>query len=269
MDPTDDTFTRRRVLTGIGSFGALGFVGAAARPALGFDPVDMNRTTRVSEAEVNLVVDWRATHNGDVVSSTGFETTEDRPDAPAIDISSVLPGDEGSLTIRVSVPSADEVEEPRPLDVGFRIDSFEAAENGLNEPEADSGDDSPSRGELQDAIDATVWYDVGSAGVDYVGACNGTREPGEPVVADGSLADVARSLSEPRRLDPHDGTGRECLTPGSSVCLSLSWRLDETVTNVVQSDSVSFAVDFRATPCDGDGTESATTDDSKGPNDDT
>lgn len=236
---------RRRVLTGVGSLGFLVLGGAAARPALGLDPVELNRNASVDGTD--LVLDWRVTYNGAVLSETDFADVGGEQPGPVVQLGDLSPGDEGSLTVRASVTGPEDGQSNAPVAVSVRLALTETAENGVNEPEAQAGDTTDEVGELQEAIEATAWYDVGAAEVAAAGACNGRREPGEPVLAEGTLAAVADELATPVDLDP--GPSRSCFAPGDSVCLTLSWTLPPSTSNVVQTDSLAFDFAFDAEPC--------------------
>lgn len=205
---------------------------------------------RLSDTNADLVLDWRATYNGDVLEDTDFETPGGTAPGPVFRLSNLLPGDEGSLTVRLTVAPRNDDGSASPVEVYAWLDLFETAENGRNEPERKSGDATETVGELQDALDVSAWYDTGVGDVDLVGACNGRREPGEEVIVDGTLASAAAALDEPVRLDPHDGSSDGCFEPTTSVCVSYSWSLDSDVGNRIQSDSVGFAVGFEARSCD-------------------
>jgi hypothetical protein len=241
--PTE--FPRRRIVTGVGSLAFLVLGGAAARPALGLDPVELNQHTSVPGTD--LVLDWRVTYNGAVLSETGFADVGGERPAPVVQLAGLKPGDEGSLTVRASVTAPEDGQSREPVAVSVRLALTETAENGVNEPEAEAGDTTDTVGELQDAIEARVWHDVGAADVAAAGACNGRREPDEPVLAEGTLAAVADELATPVDLDPDPA--RSCFAPGDSVCLSLSWSLPPSTSNVVQTDSLAFDLAFDAEPC--------------------
>ena len=239
--------SRRHVLAGVGSLGFLALGGAAVRPALGLDPVELNQSTSVDGTD--LALDWRATYNGAVLSETDFADVGGEQPGPVVQLGDLTPGDEGTLTVRVSVTGPEDEQPKEPVAASVRLGLTETAENGVNEPEAAAGDTTDAVGELQDVIEATAWYDVGPANVGTAGACNGRREPGEPILAEGTLAAVADELATPVDLDPASDAARPCLAPGDSVCLSLSWSLPPSSSNVVQTDSLSFVLEFGTEPC--------------------
>lgn len=229
----------------MGGVSVLALGGVFARPVLGLEPVELNQ--QATAANGDIVLDWRVTYNGDVLSDTDFETVGGTTPGPVIQLGNVTPGDDGALTVRISVPEGEESDTPLELFVGSEI--LETAENNVTEPEEAAGDTTHATGELQDAVEAVAWYDVGAGGVDAVGACNGGREPGEPLLAEGSLAEVLTELAGPTPINPDSDPEPPCFDPGDSICLSIAWWLPDDVGNVVQTDSVVFDLRFLAEQC--------------------
>jgi hypothetical protein len=244
----DDLISRRTLLAA--ASGVLGFAGAgtlAAARTVTFTQsrqIQLQQTT--SETDARLEVDWKEWYNGDVV---GERTTPD--DAPGqVQIPDVKPGDSGTLTLGLST-AADEGAPP-PAEIRMRVLATERRENGRNDPERKAGDDTPNVGELQEFIDVDLWYDTGVrvAGVPLYGTCDAADNTGDTTLATGSLDEVAgeytldANASDPTGTDP-------CLGPGESICVTLDWQVDtdESNINVVQSDSVEFAVAFEPREC--------------------
>jgi hypothetical protein len=137
-----------------------------------------------------------------------------------------------------------------PVDPRLSITLTETAENGYTEPEQVVGDSSPNRGELQDFLDAALWYDTGLANIDAFGADNGVRDIGEALVhedADGTLATVAGAVDDVS-LVPGG-----CLGADETVTVSFGWAFDADAAgiNAAQGDSVTLDFVFDGHPCGG------------------
>jgi len=220
-------FSRRRLL-GVAAASAASVAGVAAASS---DAIaHQSATTLGSEPAVR--VEWTETHNGTVVESGSEE------DGPVLGVGNAQPGDSGSLAFRVTPESGEAGARVR-----FSLAVTENAENGRNEPERTAGDDTPSRGELADAVETAVWYDTGSLGIGGLGGCDGDRDAAETVLVDGSLAAVDDALADGVRL------GGECIPPDGGVCVGLSWALPASTGNRVQGDSVDTTLAFTAEPC--------------------
>jgi len=231
---TRPRYTRRRLLAGVGAAGAVSVAGLSVLTddALGYT----HSATITGASEVSLQSDWRATHNGSVVSESG-EGVETIDDGATATVSNVLPGDTGTLSFQVAPESEDgEMPDIQPY---LTLELTETAENGRNEPERKAGDDTPDVGELQDYLQVAVWYDTGIMGVDAFGGDNGTQDLGEGLVdpdAKGSLAAVADAL------DQVEIGG--CLDGDDSLAVTMGWEFPEQQEdqNVTQGDSVEFDV---------------------------
>ncbi|MFC5366399.1 hypothetical protein [Salinirubrum litoreum] len=252
---TPDPPSRRAVLAAVAGVGGLYGGASVARGALGLDAVSFTDQREITQQNgPTLRVEWVALYNGERIAGTGFEDGGgDAPAGPAVALSNLLPGDTGALVIRLTVPTG----EPGPAEVTASLALTGNAENGINEPESTAGDTTTGEdgGELADALAVEVWYDRGAAGVDGLGTRNGTREPGEPLVApdaEGSLREVASALSGGVVLDPAS-SGPACLRPGESVSVAVGWSLAPETANAVQTDSVDFGVGFTAERCAGGG----------------
>lgn len=223
------TLTRRRVLAALGSVGFVA-LGTGAATAIASPPLTRHERVQISE-ETPVDVDWRQTYNGEVIDDLDTVVGDD-----AVRLENVLPGDRGSLSVRVSLPESAE----RSVAVDLAFDLAASPENGVNEPEATAGDRGPP-GELPDYLDVSVWYDA-------VLACNGTREPAEPLVApeaSGTLAEVDTALDGPVPVGPNPFNSQtNCFGAGDAVCLSFAWSFDADAGNVSQGDAavVTFGV---------------------------
>jgi len=239
--------TSRRMLLrnlGIAGVSTAGLVLASSSPSRGY----------VSEMQVEnpegIRVAWTEQYNGAVLEQ---DETDDRSTfGPAIDLSNVLPGDTGSLSIRVEPVAEEGSEASYQLEV--MIDSLVQSEGGLLEPEQKGGvgsivDTSPDQGELADAIQATVAYDSGVLGSGLL-ACDGTISIGEfGTIASGSLAEVVAALEGGVLIEPPGEDA--CFAADEGACLVFEWFLPESVGNRVQSDSASFDLSFVCEQCDG------------------
>lgn len=261
--------TRRKLLAAIGGVGLLA-VGPRVVGALGHDPA-FTQYTYAQSTGPNLRVAWYERYNGTLAEESnrftdGAPLTNDSdsfnasgddgrfvdvtgPDAvaagPVLSIPNAQPGDGGLLLIGLRADGAD-------ARAWLSIEAYEFAENSLTEPERTGGDGTTDgtatdAGELQDYVDVECWYDTGRLGV---GSCNGRRDFSEEAfVASGTLAEVSDALSGGVPLT-FGLVGDPCIDAGTQRCLALRWRIDPSVTNVIQSDSARLDIAFAATACD-------------------
>lgn len=235
---TIDRLTRRKLLTVVAGGGVASVSGLALR-------TDRSRaftqTTEIQTGSVDgLLVDWRETYNGATLADTTEGTTTVSSSGPAITLGNVLPGDSGTLSVRLRVDG----------DAGL-------GEGGAAvEPEltvTPSGDlETPG---LHEFLDAAVWYDTGLFGIDAFGARNGVRDFGERLVhpdARGTLEDVILALENGIVLDASPYTpGTSCLGMDDAVTVTVGWSFPTGQPNVnaVQGKSVEFDVEFDARQC--------------------
>lgn len=250
-------FTRRQLLAGIGG-GTLAAGGiAAARPA---DPTFTRYTYAAPDTDDRrLRVAWYERYNGAFLehqNGTEAVTLTDALDpamdpeyvveanGPVVSLSNVVPGDSGTLVVGLEVVDEAGAEA---LDVYVRAALTENAENRVNGPELAAGDDPDSgEGELGATTEVVLWRDDVPGG-----SCDGQFQPmagfGETAIAEGSMkAAFAGELANDGEL------AIDCLSVGSTRCLSLSWQVPLEVGNVVQTDSIGFDVAFAGVACGGE-----------------
>jgi hypothetical protein len=244
---TRDDLISRRTLLAAGS-GVLGFAGvgtlAQARTVAFTQSRQIQMQTAGSGAR--LEVDWKEWYNGDVV---GERTTPEN--APGqVQIPDIKPGDSGTLALGLST-AADEGEPP-PAEIRMRVRAANPRENGRTEPERKAGDTTPNVGELQEFIDVDLWYDTGVrvGSVPLYGTCDAADNTGDTPLAAGSLGEVAGEYTLDAGASNPAETG-PCLGPDESICVTLDWRMDtdEGNINVIQGDSVEFAIEFAPQEC--------------------
>jgi len=256
-----DSLTRRRILAAVGSAGALYLGVDRAGAALGYETVDMNQrtvngtyaqTNEFTQAPPRIALTWREIVNGTVQEDTGLTTdTEGETGGVGLIVDeAVMPGDSGSVTMRAELLERDTPTEDAQLYLLLRLS--DTAENGVNEPELDAGDDpGTDGGELHEHTEVSVWIDEG------IFSGNGELEDlpviGDETVAEGTLAEVA----DPDPKSTGDGEyqisidGETCLSPGDEVYVSFRWQIPESVGNIIQGDSATFQVAFDPRPCPG------------------
>lgn len=221
-------FTRRRLLTSLGTVGVAGALGGTGTLALLNDDESM-RGNAITAGELDLDVGWFEWYNGE---QQDCDFVGDNP-GPIFDLDDVKPGDRGEASVMVHV-----AENPAYLWLGGGLRSD--ADNGLVEPER-AVDDTASEGELADAIEATVWYDDDA---------NRTLDADEREITSGTLADVLDALDAGIALDGDRSTsGRDCYEPSRTQYVGVEWELPRTVDNRVQSDSVTFDLKVYARQC--------------------
>jgi len=258
---TDGRLSRRALLAaGAGSLGVLGFGGTAWAQSqqVSFDQTrQIDAQTGPEQPDVDLLVDWKEWYNGETRETQETPTSRSDTSNALITLPDVKPGDSGKAAIGLSVAAAQGNPPPMELEMRIRELPTSRQENGRNEPERKAGDTTDDVGELQEYLDVFVWYDTGIQIEDapIYGACDAAFNSGDTELADGSLADVSVTSADGpwRTLDANPSNPADpsrCLRPNEALCLSFEWAVsgDENV-NVVQSDSVSFNIEFRARQC--------------------
>lgn len=240
------TITRRRILAAVGSLGFLGATARVGRAAF-FGPVEFDHRMQITQSESmpDVLLNWRETYNGTVLEESGFTTVPTAgPEAPIVDVSDALPGDEGSLTLQVTLGEGETEDAPTAALIRLTVDLYENSDEGINEPEREAGDVPGSAGDLGEAVELEIRRDDG---------CNATDWPvlpDDPVLASGSVVDVAEASPLADGVTLRSGT---CFEVGESTCLTMTWTLPEEVGNLVQGDSLGFRLRFTPLPCSGGG----------------
>jgi hypothetical protein len=239
---TDFDINRRRLLGTIAGSGIAAFAGLGYATG---DSVQYTMASSHSCQDYTLNAEWRETYTRDgqttllenTTASTEENTgTEDTVgSAPQnINLQNVLPGDRGAIGFRLTgekeTDSADDTVTPT-----LSLNLTGTAENGVTDPEREAGDEG-SPGELQEHINVKVWKDTGLLGLNQIGNNNMSLDPGEDVLAEGTLEEVDNTLNG-ERLGGIDVTNDE------SVSVTLRWEFaDDRNVNVTQTDSVTFTL---------------------------
>lgn len=230
--------TRRQLLAGTASAGVASIAGLTLFTS---SSRAFTQTTQLQTDSIDgLHLDWRETYNGSILQNTTDGTASPSPTGPAISLGNVLPGDSGSLSVRLRLDSEDE--EAEDLSASIEL-AFEL-----------TGDlQSPG---IQEFVEAAVWYDTGLLEVDSFGARNAERDPGENLVhpdAEGTLEEVAGALADGVVLDsaPNSPGESPCLAVGDAVTVTFGWWFptDAENVNAVQGDTAEFDIRFHAEQC--------------------
>ncbi|WP_281193559.1 hypothetical protein [Halorubrum sp. F4] len=238
---THTPISRRRLLAGVGG----GVTAAVAGLALstGGSRAYTDTIQLQTETIEGLVVDWRETYNGTVLTDT---TATPEPSGPAIALGNVLPGDAGSLSIRLRIET-----DGSDGDGSDGSGAIPAIEPTLSFSLGDDVEPSP----LREFIDAAVWYDTGLFDVDALGSDNAERDPGEGLVhpdASGTLGDVEDALAGGVALDASPNTpGASCLDADGAVTVTFGWSFppNREGINAVQGETIEFDLTFDAAQC--------------------
>jgi hypothetical protein len=228
VGPVD--LSRRRLLGSVAATGAVSVTGLGLFAGDGIAYTD----STITQTQPSVRIEWRETYNGDVVE-TGTESAA----GPILHIDDVQPGDYGTLAFRVT--PAENVA----ARTAFSLELTENAENGINEPERKAGDNSagPGNGEVAEALQVDAWFDTGVYGVEQLGGCDATHDPGETTLVDGSFLDAHDALVDGVTL------GEGCLEPDESACVGISWALPASTGNVVQTDRIGTDLSFTVQSC--------------------
>jgi predicted ribosomally synthesized peptide with SipW-like signal peptide len=243
-------FTRRKALAGLGAIG-IASTGAGLGTTAYFSDTESLAGNTVQAGQLNLIVDYETgvvqgsaepagtvTPGGEADGDNSYEYT----------VADAKPGDEGSLRFCPKV-----VDNPGWVWVGSDS-GLTSYENGQTEPEADA--DATGGGSLGDSTSGAGAGDLAQAIQVTVSYCdeNGDnkRELNNPSYY--TLADLLKDLESGFLLDgsgvddgstdayPASQDGNDQQGP----CLCIDWTLPTTVGNEIQSDAVSFDVEFYA-----------------------
>lgn len=179
-----------------------------------FEDTENSRGNVFTAGTLNLVMvaDGDATCNfTETVGGDGLEGN--------VDFLNVAPGDNGTITWTLTnVGNVDG-------NLTFENVTVTEDENGINEPESESGDSTPLVGELGAAVDVTLERSIDGGA--FVSVYTGT------------LAGLASATETPQLLSAG---------AGHSIVYVLQWSIDgPTVGNEIQSDTASMDITFRLT----------------------
>lgn len=231
-----DSLPRRKLLASLvgGSAATLGGLVTFTSGGRAFPNSQRLQTGTVE----GILLNWRETYNGRTLTESGRVSST--PSGPAISLGNALPGDSGTLSVRLRL---DTDATDTPSDLAVEPELTFAITSELSTPG------------LHEYVHATIWYDTGLFGVGALGADNAERDPGERLVhpgASGTLGDVATSLEEGVVLDDSPNTpGASCLEGDDTITITFGWSFppDQSDINAVQGESVEFDLRFNATQC--------------------
>lgn len=230
--------TRRKLVAALGGSGIAATAGLALSTggAVGFTETTQLRSDSID----GLYLDWRETYNGSLLTNMTDGVASPSPTGPAISLGNVLPGDWGSLSVRIRGAPDDEQD----LEAEIRLVFDLMNEATLSEPG------------LQQFVEASLWYDTGLFEVDSFGARNGDRDFGEELVhpdAEGPLTEIDDALEDGVTLDATPNSPGETICWGGddAVTVTFGWRFPTGQENVnaVQGDEVEFDLSFDAIQC--------------------
>ncbi|MEY7852177.1 hypothetical protein AB7C87_23585 [Natrarchaeobius sp. A-rgal3] len=245
--------SRRRLLASAGTAGIAGIVGMSYRPATvsGDSPPYTDTTYALTDDDgLSLRVAWHSTYNDRTVSESphssdggsateSIEATEPTSElsdgfvggydadtyGPLVSAANVLPGDSGTIAIGLFAER---------MDARVRLIPTVS-------------------GRLSEVVDVALWYDTGLFGI---GGCSGSgTAPGDPAL-ESTLAEFGETYGQSIDGTIADGFAlrngvRSCLPEGERLCLGFGWRLDESVGNEWQGESLEFGLTFAAESCGG------------------
>ncbi|MFC3477065.1 VWA domain-containing protein [Halobacterium litoreum] len=265
--------SRRRVLGGLGAIG-LASAGAGLGTSAFLNDRESFEDAVLTAGTLDLLVDYHSYWDQGRAGSGQVTGTKDGSGTVSGTLTDVKPGDSGLLAFCPRI-----VDNPAYLWLCGELTSND--ENGQTEPEANHSDDDTGgdpgagMGELADSVVVDVDYctvDVAaSAPEDEFG-------PGDvSKVADvweGTLADFLAAIQNGVPLDGDANTGdgaflapgeQACFAGGAEAdnyCLCIDWEVPVSVGNEIQSDSLSFDLEFHAEQCrNNDGTRNPCADD--------
>ncbi|TYT63835.1 hypothetical protein [Natrialba swarupiae] len=245
--------TRRRLLASTGTAGIAVLAGLSFRPATVSGDTPPYTDTTYAQTDVDglsLRVAWHSTYNDRTVSASldssdgrtvpghtePNETGQDPSDGftdggnaethgPLIAASNVLPGDSGTIAIGLFAER---------MDARVRLIPTVS-------------------GRLSEIVDIALWYDTGLFGI---GGCRGSETIPDDPAFESTLAAFGETYGQ--AIDGTTGDGlalrngvRSCLPEGERLCLGFAWKIDESVGNEWQGESLEFGLAFAAESCGG------------------
>jgi hypothetical protein len=247
------TYNRRSVLAAVGAAGAIAFGAQSVRAR---DPPYTKYTYAQTDGEGGrLSVAWYETYNGEFQEAQNGSAEENatrvtdpavapyyvaEATGPIVTLGNVLPGDSGAVLVGLLAERVPEQDEG--MDVWFRPVLTGNFENGVTEPERDDGDDTETgttAGELADFLIVRFFKDDG-----LIGGCDGRFWIDDtPITPAAPMASVFDSIDDGVKLT--DG----CLLKGERRCIGFTWELPKDTGNVVQTDGVTFDLEFVGLGC--------------------
>lgn len=225
-DGDGSVLSRRSLLAGTVGVGTVGALSGGSSVLLLTDQ-HVARNNGLTGPEMNLQIAWREYDSqANVIGrhgecGGGFGGYA-RHEKPAIEINDVEPGDRGALVVCARC-------RPPEGQIWARVSMWDAAERGQTSAEKNADSDDPGDGaELPHHLDVLLRR---SDGCDY-------QFPDDGFVPSGKLADVT-----PRKVRFEETAGTDGSPP---ACLTIAWRLPESVPPTVRTDSVDFGVEFAA-----------------------
>lgn len=213
------SLSRRSVLSGTMLVGVTGLFGGASAWMALFDR-DPLANNDVQAGALDLGIAWDAYRNETKTESVGSLQNGEYVDSreAAFAAAELEPGDQGTVVVSIRSDGSPAVAWVRLVPVAYD-------ENERLQVERDNGDDSPDEGELQDALQVTLWR----------ASDNDTTVDGTPIV-EGRFSTVAGgALGDGLRLDGD---------PADSIDIGLQWALPDDPKATVATDSVEFVLEF-------------------------
>jgi hypothetical protein len=213
------SLSRRSVLSGSLLVGVTGLFGGASAWMALFDRNPLANND-VQAGKLDLGIAWDAYRNEIKTKSVGSLQDGVYVDSQevAFTAAEVEPGDQGTVVVSIRSDGS-------PAVAWMRLTPIAYDENDRLQVERDNGDETPNEGELQDALQLTLWR----------ASNNDTTVDSEPIfegrfskVAGGALGDGL-----PLNGDPAD-----------SIDIGLQWALPDDPKATVATDSVEFILEF-------------------------
>lgn len=239
MTKGEPQLTRRRALAGAGAVG-FAILGMGRGRSRASRDEYTNYTYAESDAPARLLVGWRSTYNGELVTESPADSVDDVevPLIPTDALRNVLPGDEGTASVGLQVKDDGET-----ILSGVRVWMRLAVRTDV--------DDVAAARALAGRITLDVRYDTGALGV---GRCAGAESDfvdfGEEVFS-GTFADLEATDGVASGIELDPGLfDNGCLGPDDHRCLTFVWGVPPGRGNVGKGGRVDFDVEFYAIECD-------------------
>lgn len=241
--------SRRKALLGLGTIGVAS-AGAGVGTSAYFSDKESFENSELNAGELNLIVDYHTYvnqgHATDYTrSTTGSGPIDGEPVSHEYDINDLKPGDSGKLKFCPKVVG-------NPAWVWVGSDGVVDYENGRTDPEQDvdettggnhdGSNNGKGHGELSEAIEITDIYYCDK---------DGNRKENMDIILeisdDYTLAELSDALQEGIPLDGGSGHDIDPYHPGKEkTCLCIEWKVPKSVGNEIQTDGVTFDIEFAA-----------------------
>ncbi len=224
----------RRALFSIMLIGIVA-VGATVGGLAAFHDTESSKGNTFQAGDLDLKIDWETSYNGSEPVITSWNDLDASGDGPIFNFTDVKPGDWGETTISVHVFTNDAW-------VCGEIVPYSYDDVSSNEPELLVDDNNIENdqwdGELAQNLDITIWLENDGN--------NEYNDDTDRQLFSGKFSelDIPFYFNMDQNLNPDDGI--QPLIGCENYYVGVSWSIDSSVGNEIQSDEIMFDIIFDA-----------------------